>query len=338
MTKHNKRTSKADIDRLRLFCQLGKDALFNLLRGHYGFTIINDGTKWRHAYRQGAVSVLGVAHADTVLDSTAFTYDGRDKVVSPELDDRLGLWTLLHGLPSHGVNDFSILVTDFEEIGQSTASEFDPPVDFNWMFQFDRRGTGVVNYEFGDDGVFDGLLKQTFGKLHRGSFSDICSLSGLGCKGFNVGTAYYNEHTHGCWANLKELRNQMRNFSRFFHSFKGWKLPHAQRRYTAKTTTVSGYGPASVSKSTKKSQTKTVKQDMSLTTASLRGFQHVAPLSGSDVECGSCLLTFDALDCLQLKDGQYLCSDCADFFKSDLKEYDLLDNPMDDCDWPDFGA
>lgn len=330
MTK-NTRTSLASIDNLRLLCQLGKDAVFALLRGRYGFTIMNDGTDYRYAYRQGAVPVLGVAHADTVLNSTVFEHDGKDKVCSPELDDRLGLWALLHGLPETGVNDYSILVTDFEEIGRSTASEFEPPIDFNWIFQFDRRGTGVVNYEYGDDGVFDGLLASTFGKLHNGSFSDICSLTHLGVKGFNVGTAYYNEHTVGCWGNLKELRKQMRSFQRFFASFKGWKLPHRARRRMSDSwdswtsDAMARHAKRKPAKSVKAATPKALPDAKSITTHALRGFNPIAPARNSNTECGSCLQTFDLLDCMLLADGQYLCGDCFDFFKSDFSEGDVVE-------------
>lgn len=327
MTK-NTRTSEESIAHLRLLCQLGKDAVFALLRGRYGFTIMNDGTEYRYAYRQGSVPVLGVAHADTVLNSVNFEHDGKDKVYSPELDDRLGLWTLLHGLPSIGVSDYSILVTDFEEVGRSTASEFEPPIDYNWVFQFDRRGTGVVNYEYSDDGLFDSLLSTCFGKLHNGSFSDICSLTHLGVKGFNVGTAYYNEHTHGCWANLKELRKQMRSFQRFFSAFKGWKLPHRARRYHYDR------WDAMLPPRKQKKAKPAKPSSADVVTQSLKGITPIAAPHISDTECGSCMQTFDIMDCIQLSDGQYLCSDCFDFFRSDLApcdiiSHDMLDNPRD---------
>ena len=332
MTK-NTRTSLESIDKLRLLCQLGKDAVFALLQGKYGFTIMNDGTEYRYAYRQGSVPVLGVAHADTVLNSVNFEHDGKDKVYSPELDDRLGLWTLLHGLPSTGVNDYSILVTDFEEVGRSTASEFEPPIDFNWIFQFDRRGTGVVNYEYSDDGVFDSLLATSFGKLHNGSFSDICSLTHLGVKGFNVGTAYYNEHTQGCWGNLKELRKQMRNFQRFYSSFKGWKLPHRPRRSQSRQHTDWGsYAWDAKPKKTKKAKASGMPPAASVTRHRLNSIPAHDPIM--NVECGSCLQEFNMNDCCEMATGEYICPDCFRYFESDFMAGDvvdggMLDNPRD---------
>ena len=319
MTKKIAATSPQDIAELRLLCQLGKDAVFAFLAGKHGFTIFHDGTDRRYAYRQGSMPILGVAHADTVLNSDYFEYDGCDKVASPELDDRLGLWTLLHGLPSIGVNDYSILVTDFEEIGWSTASEFEPPVDFNWIFQFDRRGTGVVNYEYGDDGVFDALLADSFGKLHNGSFSDICSLTHLGVKGFNVGTAYYNEHTQGCWGNLRELRKQMQGFKRFFNGFKGWKLPHRSRR--RQSDACDSWTSDAIWRAETSRKKRTSKK--ALPAASVT--KHIAaPVKSYDCECSSCLQTFDNMDCMLLADGHYLCDNCFDFFKSDLRSDDVV--------------
>lgn len=318
--------SAALTDELRLLCQLGKDAVFAMLAGRHGFTIFNDGTSARYAYRQGTLPVLGVAHADTVLNVDTFEFDGHSKVISPELDDRLGLWTLLYGLPSMGVNDYSVLVTDFEEIGQSTASEFESPIDFNWIFQFDRRGTGVVNYEYGDDGVFDALLTASFGKLHSGSFSDICSLTHLAVKGFNVGTAYYNEHTQGCWGNLRELRKQMQGFKRFFSGFKGWKLPHRPRRnYFDDTDSWSSYRSAR-----KGRKAKTTKKTVAIpATDHPLGFHALSTKVKYDTECGSCYQTFNMQDCILLSNGYYLCEDCYDFCKVDLHSDDVVDSPFD---------
>jgi len=214
---------------LRQLCQTSKDDLFKLLQSKHGFTIHNDGTDQRYAYRPATGSrqtVLGVAHADTVLASSHYVRSG-DIVESPELDDRLGLWVLLYGLPQLNVKNYAIVVTDFEEVGRSTAQFFECDTMFNWIFQFDRRGTGVVNYSYSDNGVFDGLLEQCFGALHSGSFSDICYLAHHGVKAFNVGTAYYNEHTERCHANLTELTDQMQRFARFFRSFRSWTMTHA---------------------------------------------------------------------------------------------------------------
>ena len=320
--------SAALTDELRLLCQLGKDAVFAMLAGRHGFTIFNNGTSARYAYRQGTLPVLGVAHADTVLNSDFFEFDGHSKVISPELDDRLGLWTLLHGLPSIGCADYSILVTDFEEIGQSTAGDFDNPIDFNWIFQFDRRGTGVVNYEYADGGLFDSLLTSAFGNLHRGSFSDICSLTHLGVKGFNVGTAYYNEHTTGCWANLKELRKQMTNFHKFCNSFKGWMLPHTPPRRRTSDDWDYWTRDAFAGKS-KKSTAKPPAAQPSMKSLSAciesQVARLVAPARKSDAECGSCLQSFDIMDCTLLANGGYLCSDCIKFFKSDFYSDDIVD-------------
>jgi hypothetical protein len=56
--------------------------------------------------------ILGVAHLDTVLSATPHLENSL--VMTPTLDDRLGVWVLLHLLPSLGFNDYDILLTDNE--------------------------------------------------------------------------------------------------------------------------------------------------------------------------------------------------------------------------------
>lgn len=262
---------------LATLCLADKSELFSRLENEHGFTIRNADTDQQYAYRAGAIPVLGVAHADTVLESSYFAHSaGGETVYSPELDDRLGIWTLLHGLPAIGCAGYSILITDNEEIGQSTAGDFVPPRDYNWLFQFDRRGTGAVAYEFSDNGVFDGLLSSAFGTLHQGSFSDICKLAHLGVKAMNVGTAYYGEHTEGCYADMSQLADQMLRFKRFFTAFQGWRLPHEQKRR----------------------------------------FTHAWPMPAPrEVTRGFCDICYDEVDMsftCPLPDGTYICDDCED--------------------------
>jgi hypothetical protein len=142
-------------------------------------------------------------------------------VYSTSLDDRLGVHVILDVLPLLGIRP-DILLTDDEEIGCSTAQEFFTDKQYNWMFQFDRRGTDAVCYEFYN---MEPYVEECF-KLGFGSFSDICWLEHLGCGGVNVGTGYYNEHTKNSYANLKHCSAQVERFATFWYAFKDEHIPH----------------------------------------------------------------------------------------------------------------
>jgi len=135
-------------------------------------------------YRDNGASVLGVAHLDSVLRAPP-EKEG-PFVYAPQLDDRLGVWILLDVLPRLGVK-VDVLLTDCEEIGQTTARFFRPNRDYNWIFEFDRRGSDVVMYQYESDAYSD-LLRDYGFRLGRGSYSDIAALEHLGV------TRFHNDH------------------------------------------------------------------------------------------------------------------------------------------------
>jgi hypothetical protein len=164
--------------------------------------------------------VLGVAHVDHVDCGSNHFFRSGHRVWSSRLDDRLGVHVLLDILPKMGIV-VDVLLTDNEEIGQSTAELFKPSKDYNWMFQFDRHGTDAVCYQYRD---MEEVVKDYF-RVGRGSFSDISLMDHLGCGGVNVGTAYYEEHTLGSHGNLKELAAQLEAFKRFYDNFRDVHVP-----------------------------------------------------------------------------------------------------------------
>lgn len=168
--------------------------------------------------------VLFVAHRDYVPTEVFCAIDGKYIVFSPQLDDRLGIYVALHLLPQYGIHP-DILLTDDEEIGRTTAQNFYPQKEYNWMFQFDRRGNDAVTYEYTDKAWLTALLSSGF-KIGQGSFSDICSLDHLGVCGVNVGTAYYNEHGITCHAILPTLFDQVDTFATFWKKNFGKRFPH----------------------------------------------------------------------------------------------------------------
>jgi hypothetical protein len=77
------------------------------------------------------------------------------RVFNVKLDDRLGVYTCLI-ICGRGLK-FDVLLTEDEEIGQSTASFSETNKDYNWMFQFDRQGVQTVMYQYETPGVVEML-------------------------------------------------------------------------------------------------------------------------------------------------------------------------------------
>lgn len=167
-------------------------------------------------YRGG--KILGVAHCDFVEDAWSYPtfMPGDIKIRAGQVDDRVGVWLLLdvlHTLP--GMPAYDILLTTDEEIGRSSAQEVAEDLEYNWTFQFDRRGTDFVDYckaspQFLKD------FKSITGIPHGiGSFSDICYLPSSCGSRVNIGTGYHNEHTPGAWVDLLECSSQVEKFAAF---------------------------------------------------------------------------------------------------------------------------
>jgi hypothetical protein len=141
-------------------------------------------------------------------------------VKAPQLDDRLGVWTILAALPQClPLKDmpYDILLTSNEEIGKSTGVLFNPPEgkQYNWIFEWDRRGNDVVMYDYKTKEL-EKLLEAHHFKVGWGSFTDIGVLDFLGCAAFNFGTCYYGEHSKDCHADIPLLIKQIGLFKDFY--------------------------------------------------------------------------------------------------------------------------
>jgi hypothetical protein len=171
--------------------------------------------------------ILAVAHLDSVLDLRHF-YTIKERhdtyVINAQLDDRLGVFTLLDILPQLGI-EYDLLLTEGEEVGHSTAAHFEASKDYKWMFSFDRRLNDVVMYEYESKELETPLKKAGF-KIGLGSFSDICFLDHLGIRGFNVGTGYTGEHTGICYASMSMLVSQVQKFSKFYRDNQDVEYPY----------------------------------------------------------------------------------------------------------------
>lgn len=194
---------------LKNICYADKDYFDN-----FGDNLLKDR---KLIYINNNSSVLGIAHLDTVQSKKHFKMsdeNGKRIIKNPQLDDRLGVYTLLHHLPLFGIN-VDILLTDDEEIGMSTAQYFKPTKDYNWMFQFDRRADDIVFYQYGSKKLRKTLMRSGFIKQGSGSFSDISYLDYIGCEGFNVGCGYSNEHSLHSQFDVNVYNSQIKSFVNF---------------------------------------------------------------------------------------------------------------------------
>lgn len=179
----------------------------------------------KNIFIDNGARVLGVAHRDTVQPFNGM-YRKDNKIFTSTLDDRLGVHTLLHYLPSRGIK-MDVLICDDEEIGRSTAQYWKPPAgkEYNWIVEFDRTGEDVVCYQY-DSVRMRKRLKESGFKVGYGSFSDICYLEDLGVKGFNVGVGYYNYHSKDAYFKIDEYLRQMDRFIKFYKKWHNVKLNH----------------------------------------------------------------------------------------------------------------
>ena len=191
-----------------------------------------------YAYKDNGSDVLAVAHCDYVelpycFDSVKLAKE--TLVFSPRLDDRLGVYTVLDMLPAMGIVT-DVLLTDGEEIGQSTAENFIQKKRYNWVVEFDRKGTDVVTYQYRD---FDDIVGKFF-SLGWGSFSDIATLDNLGCQCCNVGVGYYNEHTDRCHMVVDDYLKQLVRFRRMWTAHHKTHYPYSkieERNWSGQLTT-----------------------------------------------------------------------------------------------------
>ena len=105
--------------------------------------------------------------------------------------------------------------------------------EYNWICEFDRRGTDVATYSYGTGTseattTFIDALEKHWGKNNTstGSFTDICSLTSLGCKAFNVGVAYQNAHGKNGYFVVEQYAWAFTKFIDFYNEFSERKFEH----------------------------------------------------------------------------------------------------------------
>ncbi len=211
--------------------------------------VVNHTKDGAYIYKDNGADILAVAHLDTVAQMKHFHRIslGEEPVVfNAQLDDRLGAYILLDLLPSYGLK-YDILLTEGEESGRSTGQWFVPPEgkEYKWMFQFDRSGTDVVMYQYENRDMRDLLIDHGF-VAGIGSFSDISMMDELGCKGFNFGCGYYDNHTRLGHMLIRETCTMVARFIDFFYDIEDVHLHHEyddmDRYYSSYGAYEYGYG------------------------------------------------------------------------------------------------
>jgi len=246
----------------------------------------------RHIFIDNGADVLAIAHLDSVENHDHFyrlTFDGKEIVFASTCDDRLGAYILIDLLPQLGIH-YDLLLTDMEEIGKSTASDFEPEKTYNWMFQFDRMGNDAVNYMYTEPAWTKALGK--YFKVNRGSCSDISYLEHLECSGVNVGCGYFDPHSTMAYFDVQMMVEQVGQFAQFYHANKRTHFPHSLPKW--KTTT-----PAPSSTTTP------------YTTAPFSS-QVPMPLNYKK-KCVACETEGYYLD--EMTTGESICKDCARAFE-----------------------
>lgn len=185
----------------------------------------------RHIYIDRGGSVLGVAHLDSVRKANHFWVSSDNILACPTIDDRLGAWILLHGLPSIGIYP-DVLLTEGEEQGMSTAADFDPSEEllarWGWAFSFDRTGTDAVFYQYGD-GNLEKAFKENGVVIGNGSYSDIAYLDHLKLECVNMGCGMTDYHTDNAWCDLAVVQAQILKFAVIYEKIKALKFPYEAR-------------------------------------------------------------------------------------------------------------
>lgn len=233
-----------DYDKMKAWCTLPI--------GHFqdlGEVFAKDG-RW-YCFIDNGGKHLAVAHLDSVIpvgnqshfevtnfEQASGTY--RKQVWCPHLDDRLGVYTILHLLPKMGMK-FDVLLTIDEETGRSSAQLFDlknhnlAEDRYNWIFQFDATGgSDAKTYGFGDTAWHDLLKTYGFTPTY-GSFTDITYLEDLKVKGVNVACAYYNYHSQKAYMNVDEYCLQINRFRKFWKDNQFVRFPHEKKAYRTTT-------------------------------------------------------------------------------------------------------
>lgn len=224
-----------DIGVLRQYCVNDEEWFWTLPNAQH---IEVDKTD-NYTFFDNGSNILAVGHLDIAgsLDRSKFKYGLSDKghhyVFNANLDDRLGVFVLHYLLPTMYGIQFDMLMTTNEESGGTTSEDYqkawlalpeEQRKKYNWIIEFDRRGTDVVLYAYDCNDLRTKVGE--FATVGNGSFSDISRMQQMGCKAMNWGVGYESEHTNRSYAILENTLFMVENFIKFYNEYKDTHLPH----------------------------------------------------------------------------------------------------------------
>lgn len=184
-------------------------------------------------FKRNGGKILLVAHTDYVCnrgkpDFVSGPHSGTRIVLSPSLDNRLGVYLILFQAWRFGAK-YDILLTEGEEESKSTGKYFKqyfPKQKYNWMASFDRMGDDVVTYQYVSKVWEDAIRKSTRRLVLRGSYSDIASMGELGCCGCNIGIGYKDYHTPMSHVFWRDVNSGLLAFANLYRDYGEQKFAH----------------------------------------------------------------------------------------------------------------
>lgn len=155
--------------------------------------------------------ILLTVHLDTVceLPGVEDLITTKSELQGKCFDDRLGLFIATVLLPEICDTAFTVLLTDFEESGKSTAEYVSKEYldKFNLIIGLDRLGAGYVDYGYGSTEI-DRVLSEMGMIKDFGSYSDICYLDTTTAR-INFGIGYEAAHSEKSWVKIDAMAWQL---------------------------------------------------------------------------------------------------------------------------------
>ena len=219
---------KIDSKRLKHHCTIPMEKYFS----DYENLVIESRGE-RYIFINNDSKILGVCHTDTVFPKSReyirYNVQGDIFHFSPCLDDRLGIYAMMDFIPlNFGIN-LDFLLTENEEIGNSTAIFFESQKSYNWIVEFDRMGLNPVIYQFRGEKWENAIASQKL-RIAHGTFSDISELTHLGIMGINWGIGYNNAHSKLCNVRERDFIKSMMDFKRFYEVNQSITFPFPEFR------------------------------------------------------------------------------------------------------------
>ena len=159
--------------------------------------------------------VLGLAHMDTVFDSRMpRPIDSGHVIISPALDDRIGIYVLL--AIRELIPALDIILTDDEESCDSTAVDIPENPDYIAAVEVDRGGfADCALYQYLKDSTWAAYVENITGlRAVEGSYSDIADCE-IGIAAVNLPAGYVSAHTENCFILKDDILNVYRNALKF---------------------------------------------------------------------------------------------------------------------------